>query len=56
MIFFLFDSCANGKSLDQLVIEPFLLRTSASQTNFDRLISDKDGEKKRISFQVSHFD
>lgn len=34
--------CANGKSLDQLVMDPFLHRASASQTNFDRLISDQD--------------
>ncbi|CAF0823490.1 unnamed protein product [Adineta steineri] len=34
--------CASGESLKQLLIDPFLVHTNESQTNFDRLISDSE--------------
>lgn len=40
--------CANGDSLKQLSVDPFLVHTSESQTNFDRLISDSDSKKKKL--------
>lgn len=38
-------------------MDPFLHRASASQTNFDRLISDQDGQKTNTYFilEFSHF-
>lgn len=46
-------SCANGESLKQLLSDPFLLHTSESQTNFDRLLSDIDGKQHEGSFAVA---
>ncbi len=40
--------CANGESLKQLLIDPFLVHTSESQKNLDRLISDSDSKNTFI--------